>query len=212
MEPVHTPYWLCLQTQKSTPQDRKAWATNPEGPPSGDPLSQNCGGDKTKTLHAFSTVLTFSGVDVGTELWWVKLLPASMDQAVAPQYLCLWHTLHFLKRLVSLKNILDEAIKLIILLNFNMWKPSAWWSGACTQKALLLSWESACAIICPVSWAWHSSWNTTDLQETPREKLWLFRPRYVAAVFLKMNEVSVSIQETQLDPWPMIKSRLSSKN
>lgn len=35
-----------------------------------------------------------------------------------------------------------------------------------------------------------SSRNTTDLQEPPTEKLWLFRPRYVAAVFLK-NEWNV---------------------
>lgn len=94
MEPVRTPYWFCLQTQKSTPQILKALSTNPEGPPSGGPLSQNCGPDNAKTLHA-SSVLALS--DAGVELW-VKLLPASTARAGALQCSCLCHILSFLKK------------------------------------------------------------------------------------------------------------------
>ena len=73
------------------------------------------------------------------------------------------------------------------------------------QKALLLcfeGWVSFKKVLYDWVATWNSCFSSQDniffLKGWQTDKVWLFRPRYLADIFLKLKEVSLSLQGKQL--------------
>lgn len=122
--------------------------------------------------------------------------------------------------LVSLKNELDPAIRIMIcikvILNLNIWVHVI--STFCEipiHKVLLLhdevwlfSRKNICRIVWVPSWMNHFH-RTSFLFKRMPEELWLFRFRYLAETFLKMIKVSCPFKENnQQNLLSMLKFKL----